>query len=405
LKETAGFFPVYASISGRKDTFFMRPKEIAELRRRLQPGRHNLSNVWGCYVNEQREIISTFRQSVGMMTENDSDKYLALFRKVLSGKQGRNLSDITFATRQVADSDEHRLLSALRESRLTDEEVLQEFYQKVISSLALDGNYVILLTFNTYDVVHKGKDDIVDMDAGRGEVFSHVLCAICPVKQTKPALSYIPNEQAFHLKDNGAVVMAPEVGFLFPAFDDRCTNLYGALYYTRDARDHHAEFVDTIFHTDLPMAAAEQKETFESMLGDSLEEECSYQVVQTVHEHLTNLVQESKEARLDEPMAVDKLTMRNLLTDCGVSEEHVAAFSVKYDENFGYDAQLGADTLVDTKHFEVKTGNVTVRVDPDHSDLVQTRVIDGAQYIMIRVEDGVEVNGVSIHLDAKQETE
>lgn len=376
----------------------MKPKEIAELRRRLQPGRHNLTYIWGCYVNEQREIISTFRQSMGMMTENDAEKYLALFRKVLSGKPGRNLADITFATRQVADSPEHRLLSALRDSRLEDEAALEEFYQKVISSLAIEGNYLILLTHNTYDVLHKGRDDIPDADGG-AEVFSHILCSICPVKQTKPVMSYVPAEQEFHLRDAGAVVMLPELGFLFPAFDDRSTNLYGALYYTRDSRDSHEEFVDTVFHTELPMPATAQKEAFQSMLGEALAEDCSYQVVQSVHEHFSSLVAESKENHLDEPLSVDKATVRGLLEDCGVSEQHVAAFSVKYDESFGYDAQLSPDNLVDARHFEVKTPNVTVQVDPARSDLVQTRVIDGAQYILIRVEEGVEVNGVSIHLE------
>lgn len=375
----------------------MKPKEIGELRRRLQPGRNNLTHVWGCYVNEQREVISTFQQSMGLMSENDTDKYLALFRKVLSGKPGRNLSDLTFSTRQVADSEEHRLLSALRDSQLQDAGVVEAFYQKVIASLAMEGNYVILLTYNTYDVVHKGKDDLVDRDAG-AEVFSHILCAICPVKQTKPTMSYNPEEQAFHLKDNGAAVMLPEVGFLFPAFDDRSTNLYGALYYTRDGREQHEELVDALFRTEIPMAEAAQRAAFETMLGEALEEECSMEVVQAVHEHLTGLVQESKDARLDEPMAVDKTTVRSLLEDCGVSEQRVAAFSVKYDENFGYDALLAPESLVDPKRFEVKTPSVTVKVSPEHSELVQTRTIDGVPYLLIRVEEGVEVNGVNVHI-------
>lgn len=379
----------------------MKPKEIGELRRRLQPGRNNLRYVWGCYVNQQKEIISTFRQSLGMLSENDTEKYLAIFRKVLSGKPGRTLSDIVFATKQVADSDEHRLLSALRDSKLEDEEVLQEFCQKAISCLELDENYVILLTYNTYDVVHKGKDDRIDRDAG-AEDFRHILCAICPVKASKPAMRYDADEQAFHLKDGGAAMALPELGFLFPAFDDRTTNLYGALYYTRDSRTQYKPFVDEIFHTDLPLPETAQREAFGQLLGDALEDECSMEVVQTVHEHLTALVQESKDAHLDEPMAVDKTTVRGLLEDCGVSEQHVASFSVKYDENFGYDALLAPESLVDPKRFEVKTPNVTVKVAPGRSDLVETRVIDGAPYLLIRVEEGVEVNGLPVALPQQQ---
>ncbi|MCD8368545.1 MAG: DUF4317 domain-containing protein [Clostridiales bacterium] len=381
----------------------MNAKEAAELRRRLQSGRHNITYILGCYVNENREIISTFRQSVGMMTENDEEKYLALLRKVLSGKMGRNLKDVVFTTRQVADSPEHRLLSALRDSRLQDEDAVQEFYRKVMDSLALEGNYLILLACNIYDVTRKGRDGEFDRD-GSEEAFPHILCSICPVKQTKPTLSYVPQEQAFHLTPGDAVVAMPELGFLFPAFDDRSTNLYGALYYTRSIAENHQEFVDAVFHTDIAMPAAEQKEVFQSMLSGALGEDCRYEVVQTVHDKFSTLAAESRENHLDEPLAVDKATVRNLLEDCGVSEQHVAAFSVQYDENFGYDAQLSPDNLVDTKQFRLETPNVTIHVDPDRSDLVQTRVIDGAQYILIRVEEGVEVNGVNIHLEGEAAT-
>ncbi len=219
------------------------------------------------------------------------------------------------------------------------------------------------------------------------------------MKQQKPALSYLPQEQTFHLTPGGAVVAMPELGFLFPAFDDRSTNLYGGLYYTRSISENHQEFVDAVFHTEIAMPAAEQKEVFQSMLSDALGEDCSYAVVQAVHEKCSTLVAESKENHMDQPLAVDKTTVRNLLEDCGVSERHVAAFSVQYDENFGYDAQLSPDNLVDTKQFRLDTPSVTIRVEPDRSDLVQTRVIDGAQYILIRVEEGVEVNGVNIPLE------
>ena len=53
---------------------------------------------------------------------------------------------------------------------------------------------------------------------------------------------------------------------------------------------------------------------------------------------------------------------------------------------------------MDSKQLEVKTPDVTIKVNPERSDLVETRVIDGARYILIRAEEGVEVNGVQIHI-------
>ena len=93
-----------------------------------------------------------------MMPLEEAEKYLGLLKKTFSGTLGKNLIDIVFSTRQVADSDEHRLLMALRDSRLKDGEVRQEFYQKVIGNLDMgDGNYLILLAHDAYGVPHRGK--------------------------------------------------------------------------------------------------------------------------------------------------------------------------------------------------------------------------------------------------------
>ena len=162
-------------------------KEISEVRRHLRRDRSNITHIYGCYVNDNKEIISEFKQSVGMMPENESDKYFALLRRSLSGALGKNLIDITFKTSQVADSPEHKLLMALRESRLEDEEKRLEFYQKIIDTVVLEGNYLILLGCDSYDVPFKSKDDSFQKDSSE-EVYRFLLCCICPVKQTKANL-------------------------------------------------------------------------------------------------------------------------------------------------------------------------------------------------------------------------
>ena len=119
----------------------MNEKEISEIRRRFRPDRSGISHIRGCYVNENREIVSQFDQSLGLMSQEESEKLLAILRRTLSGTLGKNLADITFSTQQVVDSEEHRLLMALRGSSLADEEAVQALFQRVISSLTLEGNY------------------------------------------------------------------------------------------------------------------------------------------------------------------------------------------------------------------------------------------------------------------------
>lgn len=375
----------------------MNEKEIAELRRRFRADKSSISRVRGCYVNEKREIISQFDQSLGLLGQTESEQLLSTLRKTLSGTLGKNLLDIPFDTRQVVEGDQHKLLMTLRNSALRDEEAVSAFYQRVIQSLDLEGNYLILLVQDDYDVPYRSKDGERQDDAS-SEVFRYILCSICPVKQTKEALSYYVYENAFHSISADWVVSAPEMGFLFPSFDERSTNLYDALYYCKDTSQTHPDFVEAVFHAPAPMPAAEQMETFQALLEDTLSDECRYQVVQSVHGQLREMIEEHKANKVEEPLVVDKGAVRRVLEHSGVSEEHVEAFEERYDDAFGADADLSPRNLVDTKQLEITTPDVTIKVSPDRGDLVETRLIDGARYILIRAEEGVAVNGVPIQI-------
>ena len=379
----------------------MNEKEISEIRRRLRPEKNNITHICGCYVNGQREIVSLFSQSLTMMAQEEAEAYLGLLKRTLSGSLGKNLIDISFTTRQVADSDEHRLLMALRDSELRDRGVVEDFCRKIIGSLTFDGSYLILLARDVYDVPYRSQDGERQEDAS-DQVYTYLLCAICPVKAMRPALSYSMDEHLFHSREGGWVVAAPELGFLFPAFDQRATNLYNALYYSKDTGESHQELVDALFRAELPMPAAAQKETFQTILGDTLAEECSYEVVQAVHEELRGRIEAhkaDKESR--EPLTVSKGEVRDVLTSCGVSEEHAGFFDQRFDAAFGEDAALSPGNIVDDRQFEIKTPDVTIRVNPDRSDLIETRVINGTRYILICADEGVEVNGVPIRIAEK----
>lgn len=378
----------------------MTEKEIGELRRRLRPDRTAITAVRGCYVSESREILTTFRQSLGLCGEEDKETYLKLLKKTLSGTVDKNLIDIPFRTAQVADSDEHRLLMALRDSELGDEETLNAFYQKVISSLAIEGNYLILLAFERYDVPFKAKDGAALEDGN--EVYSYVLCAVCPVKPTKAQLSYRAEEKDFHIRDAGWAAGMPELGFLFPAFDGRRTNIYDVLYYTKSTADNHPELIDALFRVDAPKPADEQKASFQSVLAGALEEECSLNVVQRIHDELAQRIEVHKETHSDDALIVSRDDVRAVLEDCGVSEQHLAAFNVQFDKEFGQDTLLSPRNLIAPKKFEVKMPDVVVHVAPDRRELVETRVLGGVPYLLIRADEGVEVNGVGIEIGEKK---
>ena len=382
----------------------MNEKEVGEIRRHLRRDRSNMTAIFGCFVNDNKEIIAEYRASTGIMSENESDKYYAILRKALSGAVGKNLIDLTFQTSQVAGSPEHKLLMDLRDCKLQDDELRQSLYQKMMESIVMEGNYLILLGCDTYDVPFKSKDDFQQNDSS-DESYTYLICAVCPVKQTKPNLHYVPEEKTFHDGAMNQPVSAPEVGFLFPAFDNRSTNIYNALYYTRNTKENQDALIEAVFNTPVPKPAAEQKKCFEALLTTSLGEECSMDVVQTVHEQLCERMALHKESKVPDPLLVDKQVFKDVLTGCGVSEASVSKFSVQYDETFGFEAELHPKNIIDSKHFEIHTPDIAIKIDPTRTDLVETRVIGGVKYIMINADEDVEVNGVSIHFQGDQEKE
>ena len=321
---------------------------------------------------------------------------LGVLKKVMSGAVGRNLLEIEFSTKQVMESEEYLLLAELRATKLRQPDLIHKMYEKIIGSLALEGNYVILLAHDTYDVFSYGADG---ERAESGEVFSYIVCCVCPIKATRPALSYYVPGNCFRSIGADTMLTSPALGFVFPAFDDRAANIYRALYYTKDLTNSHDELVDTLFRSPLPMPAAEQKSTFDGVLERTMEEDCSLRVVRSVHNQVRQMIEAHKEEKSEEPLAITKEIAADMLRYCGVPEEKVTRFEEKYEEEFGKDTELPPKNVIVGNRMEVKTPEVSIKVSAESADLLETRVIDGIRYILVRADGDVEVNGVAIRIE------
>lgn len=375
----------------------MTEKEIGELRRRFRLDRTNINHIIGCYVNQSGEIVSQFNQSLTMMPEDEGEKFLAVFKKTLSGGLGKNLHDIVFSTPQVASGEEHQLLSKLRTSTLKDEEALTALFEKIISCVHFEDNYAIFLGLDSYDVPYRGKDGHSLSDSS-DTMFTYLICSVCPVKTSKPALVYQNTDEQFHNRPLDWILSPPEMGFVFPAFDDRATNLYGALYYCRSNKDTYESFVDTIFKTKPPMAAALQKDIFNEMLQEALGEDCSLEVVQNVNLQLNTVIEEHKANKEPIPLSMTKEEIAYVLENSGATKESLETFTQEYDKQFGENTDLNPKNIVDGAKLSVTTPDAVIKVSSEQQDLVETRVINGVKYVLIRAEEGLEVNGIPVHI-------
>lgn len=374
----------------------MTEKELREIKRRFRPERSNIPRIVGCFVNEAGQIVSHISQSLSLGEDLVTEKLLGVMKKTLSGTLGINLTDVSYSTRQVTESPEHKLLMKLCESRLGDEEALESFYAAVIPTVKIESNYAILLASDVYDVPTYGKDgDSFESS----EVFSYIVAAICPLKNLPEALTFRESDSLFHAFSPTSVLSVPVLGFMFPTFDDRRTNIYGALLYTRSLKESYPDFLTSVLASEPKMPPKAQTETFGECLSTALGEECTLDVVRTVQSELAEMLIAHKESGDPEPLTFTADTAKQLLSSAGVGDEGLDAVADAFTESFGKNAVLCPRNMLPMKKFDVTTPEVTVKIDPEHKDLVTTEVINGQKYLMIRITGETRVNGVSINID------
>ena len=376
----------------------MNEKEIGEIRRRFSAAKSNINHIRGCCVSTEGQILSEFDQSLAFLTEDEIDKILGIIRKTLSGYVGRNLSDIEFSTKQVLESAEHKALMDIRDSDMSDDEAVHELYKRIIESLeGIEDNYIIMLASDKYDVPSRRVDGEKGDDSN--EIFRYFVCCICPIKTSRSQLGFYISGNPFRSVSADTVVTAPELGFMFPSFDDRSTNIYKALFYTKSTQNDYSKFIDTLFKSEvIPLPADIQKETFNTIVEKVAEEQCNLHVVKTLHNQLNEMILEHKEQKVEEPLFLDKNQIVSVLESSGLEENQISKFRDKFDTEFGEKAQISPRNVVETKQFRLKTPDVVIKVDPKRTDLIKTRVIDGEKYILISAEGDIEVNGINISI-------
>lgn len=373
----------------------MNSKEISEIKKLFTQDKSAVSRICGCYVDGEKNKVTEFKEAFLALPEEELFKYFSIFKKTLSGSLGKNLLNMEFPLEEELEGGKHELLMKLRETELKDDEVLHIFYDRVIESYDTADNYLILLIHQAYDVPGRTSDNL-EMEDASEEVFSHILCCICPVSLSKPGLSYYASEGCFRNRVRDWVVDMPSIGFLFPAFNDRSTDIHSLLYYTAKPDELRLDFAEPVLGCNIPMSAGNQRDTFNSVIEEALGEECGFEVVKNIHEIINEKIEQTKEE--PEPLSLNKEQVKQILSDSGVDNEKLKRFEECYVHQAGETTPLQATNIVETRKFEVKSLDVVVKVKPDRTDLVGTRVIDGIPYLLIQLSEDVEVNGIPVKM-------
>lgn len=380
----------------------MNKKEVLEIRKQFTPTNCAITRIAGCYVDHEKNKKMESKSAFLSLPEEDAFKYFDIFRKTLSGSVGKNLLNLEFPTKQEMPGGTQEFLMKLRKSKLEDDQLLEEFYDRIIESYDYSENYYIVLIHAMYDIPGRASDGTEMYDASE-EVYEYLLCSICPVSLSKAGLSYHAESNCIQDRIRDWVVGMPDKGFLFPAFNDRSTDIHGVLYYTKKSEDLQQELIEQLLGARMPMSANTQKETFQMLIEDTLGEDGDYETIRNIHDTLNDMIEEHKEE--PEPLQLDKADVRKVFEQSGVSSEKMESFDQNYEETAGEKTSLLAENITETKKFQIETPDIVIKVNPGRTDLVDTMVVNGRKCLVIAVDDSLEVNGIPVRTIERAENE
>ncbi len=382
-----------------------------------------ISRLCGCYVNGDKEKVKVFNESFLDLDEKEQHKYLEIFRKNMSGTLGKNLIDLSFVNQESSDESYGKgLLNSMKKSELKDDVLLDKFYDSIINTYNHVGNYLILLIYHAYDVPGITADEI-EMEDASDEVYSYVLCSICPMKLTKPGLGYDDKLEMIHALKQSFCVELPDTGFLFPSFNDRSSDDSQLLYYTRKADELQDKLLDEMLAVSAPLPAKQQKDGFNTFVAEVLGEDSSIETMIAMQENFTELIKEKKEFTDSPTVVLDKDTVREVFVKSGVEESKLEVFDKKFDQQFDMEQYakrnriivdeeetpepvivpklkveqtILAENVLPSRNIEVKGKDLLLRINTKHMDMIDTKVEDGKKYLVIELPEDAKINGVTV---------
>ncbi|WP_026516670.1 DUF4317 domain-containing protein [Butyrivibrio sp. MC2021] len=372
----------------------MNKAETLEIKKQFTPERCTIDHICACLVDHEKNKRLVFKKAFRQLPDEQMYKYLDIFQHTLAGTFGKNLISLEFPLDQEQPGGTQDFLLTLRDSHLEEDEIIDEFYDKIIANYINGENYLILLVHAIYDIPGVSSDGI-QMEDASDKIYDYILCSICPVKLSKAGLGYNESKNDIEERFRDWIVEGPSKGFLFPAFIERDMDIHNMLYFTKKPDDLQPEFVEAMFGGMAPMPAPEQKNLFDALVQDSIGDDADYDIMRNIHDNLNDMIEDHEGD--PEPLELTKKDVKQLLADSGVPAERLDYFDQNYERTVGEeDVHLLATNIANTKKFDIETPDVVIKVKPDRADLVESKIIDGRQCLVIAVDDHIEVNGINV---------
>lgn len=371
----------------------MNKREVTEIKKLFTPKDCSITRICGCYVDGEKNKKTEYKEAFLSLPEEEMFKYFEILRQSLTGPVGKYLLNLEFPMEAEKEGGQQDFLLRLRDSRLKDNDILEEFYDRIIESYDHTGNYLILVIHDCYDVPGIAKDGTKLHDASE-EVYDYILACICPVDLSKPGLNYNATQNAFQNRVRDWVVGAPETSFIFPAFNQRSADVHSTLYYSKDTENLHDNFVHSVLGCPVPLSVKDQNKAFQAFISALLGCECNFNNMKKIYESLTELAEEHQND--PEVFAIDKNAMKSILMSSEISEELMEEFDTIFDTTIGSRTSLLLPNILRSGQFEIKSELFELKMEGEYAaERVEEKIIDGKRYLVIDPSGtNVEVNGI-----------
>lgn len=405
----------------------MNKSEVTELKKRFTKNKCTFTKMCGCYVNAEKQRIVDINETFLNLDEEEFYKYLDIAKKSLSGTMGNNLLNLSFPMEEEQPGGKQQFLMGLRDSRLKNEDLLERFYELIIDTYDDPGNYLILIFHDAYDVMKKTSDQM-ELDESE-EVFEYLLCAICPVELSKAGLGYREDEHRIGSRIRDWVVGAPDSAFLFPAFNDRSTDIHSLLFYTKDTKEPHIELMERALSCPARPTATIQRQNFDHIIerglgADTTENEM---LMIDIKENLNDMITERVEVfeEEEESILLDEVQLDTLMKESNVPEENADKIKAAFTEAFVSEKPAAAH-LIDQRALQknlekkekmelvkqvaalndqikevmgqeqdfvpaVRSNDIIVRVKPDKAAEITKEEVGGQMCLVIPLDENDEV--------------
>ena len=372
----------------------MNKKDISEIKKLLAKKTCRIDKISGYIVDSDGKCSTKIGEYLHHMDEDDADLYMGIIRKTLSGKLGKNLYNTEFPLSEEKENGKQNVLHTFLNDQLDADEKIKEFCQNIADNIHMDSAYAIMIAKGVYDVPAKAKDGAVLEDASE-EVYLFEVTCICPVKVGKKALVF--DERSKNLASSGSVlsIEAPVAGFLYPAFDNRRSNIHAALYYAKKETERHQDLFDLIFGTELKAAESDQKEILAAIVEKTLGRDCDFDQVRSINEAVNQTSKELSKTE-EEPVEIGKRDLKRILRDSGVPSEKLDSFDEIYDEIAGENHSFGAENIDSGSNVKMESSSVKISMKNEIANTLETKIIDGREFLLIPIQDDITFNGVQL---------